>query len=42
MSTSIDKKNVKDILDFPTKSEPNPFLKYKLKIKEHSSKKKKK
>ena len=41
MSTSIEKKNVKDMLDFPTKSEPNPFLKYKLKIKEDSSKKKK-
>ena len=42
MSTSIEKKNVKDMLDFPTKSEPNPFLKYKLKIKEDSSKKKNK
>jgi hypothetical protein len=29
------------MLDFPKKSEPNPFLKYKLKIKENSSKKKK-
>ena len=42
MSISIDKKTVKDMLDFPTKSEPNPFLKYKLKIKEDSPKKRKK
>ena len=42
MSISIEKKNVKDVLDFPTKSEPNPFLKYKIKIKEDTPKKKKK
>ena len=42
MSISIDKKTVKAMLDFPTKSEPNPFLKYKLKIKEDSPKKRKK
>ena len=41
MSISIEKKNVKDVLDFPTKSEPNPFLKYKIKIKEDTPKKKK-
>ena len=41
MSISIDKKTVKDMLDFPTKSEPNPFLKYKIKIKEDTPKKKK-